>query len=366
MIVVRVMNKNSWLFAGIMVLCLLVGIGLWKTYGARTAVIRRPQGIMGTSCTLVAVVPRYQRASAMQSLHDVEARLRNIEARLSSWIDASEISRLNAAEAHQEIHLSAEASYVLNMAQKAYTETGGVFDVTCRPLIELWTEAGRQGKLPTDEEIETAKSDSSWQAIQQIGNTVVKQITSVRVDLGGIAKGYAIDEAVEILRKANIQDGLIDIGGDERFFGHDVKGNPWSAAVKNPFVDGILVELPAGETAVCTSGNYARFQEIEGYRYSHILDPRTGRPAAGVASVTVRAPTAIVADIWATALCVLGPDGMSKVPDDVEALMITDEPGKVHAIATPGMQKYATSSESLRNIMPRKASNIQMDDLGSR
>ncbi|MBN1853000.1 MAG: FAD:protein FMN transferase [Pirellulales bacterium] len=360
-IAIRVMTKTGWFILGISVLCLLVGIGLWQTRGTHIAIVRRPQGIMGTSCTLVAVVPWYQRASALESLQDAEARIRNIEARLSNWIDASEISRFNGAEANEKIQLSAEAWNVLSVARQVYKETDGVFDITCRPLIELWREAGKRGKLPTDAEIHAARSSSNWQAIQQIGTCAVKQLATAKVDLGGIAKGYAVDEAVEVLQKANIQDGLVEIGGDERFFGHDGQGNPWSTAVKNPFGDGILMELPAGEAAVCTSGHYARFQEIEGRRYSHILDPRTGLPATGVASVTVKAPTAIMADIWATTLSVLGPDGMDKVPDGVEALMITDESDDVHVLATPGIQEHAPSSESVRNLMPKRAGSLQMD-----
>ncbi len=125
-----------------------------------------------------------------------------------------------------------------------------------------------------------------------------------------------------------------------RLIGQSVEGTPWCVSVKNPFGPGTLFEIEVGSMAVCTSGDYARGIEIDGQRLSHIIDPRTGRPAKEAASVTVIAPTALEADIWATALSVLGPAGLHKLPAQVEALVIVrTEQGPRH-MATPGMMEY--------------------------
>lgn len=293
---------------------------------------------MGTTCTLVAVVPRHRQAAARKALRDAEATLRMIEARMSSWIEASEVSQFNNGSAGREITLSKQTRQVLLTARQVFEETSGAFDVTCRPLIELWRKASNLGVLPSSDKIDNARSASSWQEIQLTETGIQKNLSSTRVDLGGIAKGYAIDAAIGVFRRAGINDGYVDVGGDERLIGLDARGKPWSVAVRNPFGEGVLLELHSGEAAVCTSGNYARFFVIDGKRHGHIINPRTGQPVTDVASVTVLAPTAMVADIWATALSVLGPSGFEKLPDGVEALIITGGPDDVRQIATPGMQ----------------------------
>ena len=123
-------------------------------------------------------------------------------------------------------------------------------------------------------------------------------------------------------------------------FGSDPQGKPWIAAVKDPFEEGTLQKVEAGPRAVCTSGDYARGIEIEGRRMSHIIDPRTGRPAEAAASVTVLAPTAMQADIWATALSVLGPEGLERLPTGFEALLVVSGDEGARLIATPGMKDH--------------------------
>jgi thiamine biosynthesis lipoprotein len=244
---------------------------------------------------------------------------------MSSWIDRSEISRLNAAEANQPVPLSAETLDVLRAARDAQEATGGAFDVTCRPLIELWRDAGESGRRPTDMAIARERVTSNWLGIELSEQVAIKHAATTRVDLGGIAKGYGIDRAIEAMRESGVAGGMVDVGGDLRCFGQPPAGRTWSVQVRDPFADGVLGEFQLEEGAVCTSGGYARFTEIEGRRYGHIIDPRTGRPADNVASVTVVAPTAQTADVWATALSVIGEPGLDMLPDDLEALLIVGD-----------------------------------------
>jgi thiamine biosynthesis lipoprotein len=288
---------------------------------------------------LVGVTSRYRQAEAVAALTEAEAVLRNLEARLSSWIDASEISQLNAAAAGQTIQLSTTTLDVLRAARRAYVETDGAFDVTCRPLIELWRKAGKLDRLPTAAEIATARSASQWEAIELTETGAVKRRGSARVDLGGIAKGYAIDAAVAALRTAGLESGLVDVGGDERLFGRGVHGEAWPVAIQDPFGSGTLCKMRLDATAVCTSGNYARSIQIGQHRYGHIIDPRTGQPAETAASVTVVARSALLADIWATALSVLGPHGIDRLPAEVDALIVTGGPDDYQMIASPGLHR---------------------------
>lgn len=322
----------------------LVAVGLWHTEtardgeGGRIAVVREPQGVMGTTCALVAVVQPQDRARAEAALDEAEEVLRTVEARMSAWLEDSEVGHLNAAAANEKVALSRDTVAVLRAARDAAVATEGAFDVTCRPLIELWRNAGAGGGLPTQEEVDAARARSTWDLIELTDDGATKRQSSARVDLGGLAKGYAIGRAAEALERAGLSGGMVDVGGDLLCFGYQADGRPWTVEVKNPFAAGRLGRLAITGRAVCTSGNYARFTLLQGRRYSHIIDPRLGRPADAVPSVTVVAPSALTADIWATALSVLGPDGLDRIPEGVEALMIVGSPDDYRMLCTPGLR----------------------------
>jgi len=322
------MNKDRCIGAALIVaLAALVSVGLWKTHGGRgprrEPVVRRIDGLMGTTARVAAVVAPGRGATAEPLLHEAEQTLRRIEARMSTWLADSETGRLNAAPANRHVPLSPEVLGLLRTARRAAADTDGAFDVTCRPLIELWRTAGKTGRLPTDAELTAARAASNWDLFELDDAGAVKQSDTARLDLGGIAKGYAIDRALDVLRRdGRLEGGLVDVGGDLACFGRPPSGDRWPVDVQNPFGNGVLLRLRIPGGAVCTSGAYARYVEIEGKRYSHILDPRTARPADAARSVTVVAPTAVTADVWATALSVLGVEGFSRLPEGVEALIV--------------------------------------------
>ncbi len=340
-------------------LVVLTGVGLWKTSDKRgqnlLAVVRYCTAVMGTDCSIAATVEPGRRASAEQFLRRAEAALRNAEALLSTWLDDSELGRLNAAAADEHVPLSAESLHVLRLAQNTFAQTDGAFDVTCRPVIELWRTAPKRGALPTRAELDRARTESNWDLIRLTDSGAVKLADTVCVDLGGIAKGYAIDRAADVLRRAELAGGLVEVGGDIVCFGRPPSGESWEVDIKDPCGGGRLagVHLPDGG-AVCTSGNYARFTDIAGRRYSHIIDPRTGQPADAVLSVTVVAADAVTADVWATALSVLGPAGFDLLPNGVEAMIVTgtqDDP-KIHC--TPGFRRLMKKSAMTTISTPRR------------
>ena len=316
--------------------------GMWRTHSQRAegyvATVVHPQGVMGTTCTLAAVVPRGETVRSKDAVRLAEAELRAVEAGMSTWLADSELSRLNAAGAGERVPLSPETLEVLHAAREAALRTDGAFDATCRPLVELWKRAGLRDRLPTEGQIDDARTTSHWDLIEFTDRGAVKHVSATCVDLGGIAKGYAIDRAIAALQEAGMAGGLVDVGGDLACFGRWLEGQPWSVDVKDPFREGALAKLSLPGGAVCTSGAYARFAVIEGMRYSHIIDPRSGRPADAAASVTVTAKTAMTADVWATALSVLGIDGLRLLPANVEALMILGSAEDHRLVCTPGFR----------------------------
>ena len=161
------------------------------------------------------------------------------------------------------------------------------------------------------------------------------------MDVDGIAKGYAIDRALEVLRVSGASGGLVEVGGDLRVFGKGLDGGLWPVGIRSPWHDRSLGQLDLADAAACTSGGYARYIEIDGRRFAEILEPRTARPlevgaGSGVVSTTVLAPDALTADAWATALTVLGPEGLELLPGDggIEALLIIGDEESHRFVAT--------------------------------
>ena len=262
---------------------------------------------------------------------------------MSPYIETSEISQINSARAGVRIELSGPTAEVLELARRLTTETGGAFDPTFAPLFRLWKRCGEAQRLPTREELDEIRSVCGWDNFDLGARTVTKRNDAAMVDLGAIAKGYAIDWAVAAMADAGACAGLVDVGGDIRCFGRHEEGRPWSVGIQDPFhpdrPGASLGKLRCEEGAVCTSGNYRRFVTIDSMRYSHIVDPRTLRPATAAPSVTVVAPTAVRADAWATALSVLGPEGLKlvKPSSGIEAMLIVGSAEDYRKITTPGM-----------------------------
>jgi thiamine biosynthesis lipoprotein len=299
---------------------------------------------MSTTCRIIAVPPprpkgpHASRELAARALQAAESALRRVEAEMSRFIDASHLSRLNRAGAGEVVPLPPHLLELLHRSRALHRQTGGTFDITCGPLIELWRAAERRGQAPVLPALEAARRASSWQGLTLSAQAARKRSADVRVDLGGIAKGYGIDRGVAALREAGMVGGLVDVGGDLRVFGNPPQGGPWEVMVRKPTEAGTILTLRIASGAVCTSGDYSRYREIEGKRYSHIIDPRTGWPASGVASATVLAQEALTADAWATALSVLGSDGLIRLPQGLEAMLIVGSDRAPVALVTAGMQ----------------------------
>jgi len=316
----------------------VIAVLAWVVDARRHATLEStPIAVMGTDCRIVASGPRRACKGALAA---AEQELRQTEAAMSTWIDASELSRFNRAAAGEAFALSEPTLDVLRAAFDVHERSAGAFDVTCRPLIELWRQAGKGGRMPSANDIETARRASSHDMIALEKIVATKSTSSVRVDLGGIAKGYGIDRAIDALLESGCESGLVDVGGDLRCFGRSPRGMPWEVGVRHPSGDGMLARIRVEDAAVCTSADTFRYVEIDGRRFSHIVDPRTGWPAESAASVTVVAPTAMLADAWATALCVAGIEGLALLPKDsgIAAFVVDGTPDAYRFHATESFQ----------------------------
>jgi FAD:protein FMN transferase len=268
------------------------------------------------------------------------SRITEIEKVTDRFTGGSEVSAINRRKAPGPIPVSADMLRMLTISRAVSDLTGGAFDVTVAPLVDIWGfDVG--GRLPTPKEIERERARVDYHRV--IIDEDLAQITlpddSVRLDLGGIAQGYAAGEIEKIIRDRGISGGVINISGDIIVIG-DKMGKPWRIGVQNPRDTNKLVAvINAKDIAIVTSGDYERCFFVDGVRYHHILDPKTGYPARGCASVTVVTRDVALADALSTAIFVLGPEAgrtLAETIPGVDVLIVTDD-GK--RISTPGLSE---------------------------
>jgi thiamine biosynthesis lipoprotein len=265
-------------------------------------------------------------------------RIAELEKITDRFTANSEISAINRRKDNGPIPVSADMLNMLVLSRKISDLTGGAFDVTVAPLVDLWGfDVG--GRLPKKEDIERerARVDYHRVIIDEDAGTITLTDPSVRLELGGIAQGYAAREAEKVIRARGVKSGVINISGDIIVIGTKA-GKPWRIGVQDPRnTDALCAVIKAEDIAIVTSGDYERCFFVDGVRYHHILDPKTGYPARGCASVTVVTRDVALADGLSTAVFVLGPEAgadLVRSLDGVDVLIVTDD-GK--RITTPGL-----------------------------
>lgn len=279
---------------------------------------------------------------------DIRALLTDINAKMSTYDAESEISSFNRYEGDDWFTVSAETAAVVAKAQAISAATRGAFDVTVGPLVNLWGFGPESAlaAMPPDAVIENAISRIGYQklSVQTEPPALKKSEPSLYVDLSAIAKGYAVDRICELLTARGVGDFLVDIGGELRVQGKNGAGKRWRVAVENPLQEREpYTVFQISEGAVATSGNYRNYFEVGGQRFSHTIDPRTGRPVThALLSVTVVADDAMTADAWATALIVLGErEGLSVAQEnDLAALLLSKGGNKLVPAETVPMKAY--------------------------
>ncbi|MCA1755714.1 MAG: FAD:protein FMN transferase [Spirochaeta sp.] len=265
-------------------------------------------------------------------------RIEEIQWRMTINEPDSEVSLVNAAAGNHAVRVSPDTFEVVEAALQYARHTNGAFDPTIGPLVKLWDIGGENERIPTDGEIQEVLPRIDYTLVELNPDTfeVYLPVSGMVLDLGGIAKGYAVDEAARILLEAGIEHALVDFGGDVYTIGSRPDGNPWRIGIQDPvdtargrFV-GIVEQTGR---SVVSSGDYERFFVEDEVRYHHILDSDTGYPTRnGLVSVTIQAPGAMTSDAVSTGAFVMGLDaGMALVESlpETEGVFVTKDK-KVH------------------------------------
>lgn len=298
---------------------------------------------MGTTFSVLLVAP-----SEALSKETLEARivetLERIENLASTWREDSEISRFNANPSDGWIDVSAVFCEAIDQALEVSRQSGGAFDITVGPLVNLWGFGpdGDAREPPTEDELLAVTRLVGYNGLQTrcAQPAVQKRRGGIYVDLSGWAKGYAVDELALLLDAHDLQDYLVEIGGELRVRGHNADGRKWAVAVETPSTTKRSAHsvLRVSNTSVATSGDYRNYFDHDGRRYSHTIDARTGKPVShDLAAVTVVNQSAAYADAMATALLVLGPEAGPTLAKklDIAAYFLVRSKAGIEELTTP-------------------------------
>jgi FAD:protein FMN transferase len=297
---------------------------------AKPQLVERTGSAMGSELRLTAFAS--DREAAERAFDEVLREFDRLDGLMSVWRPGSEVLQVNAAAGERAVKVGVEVRDALRTARQISEWTGGKFDVTFGALSDLWKfDHDQDNSIPDGAAVRARLRliDYRQVVVDEAAGTVFVRRKGMRVHLGGIGKGYAVDRAVATLRRAGLRDFLIQAGGD-LYAGGQKDGRPWRLGINDPREPAgrsfATVDLSDGTFS--TSGDYARSFVKDGVRYHHILDPATGQPARGCRSVTIVADSPVVADGLSTGVFILGPEeGMALIErlPDVEGVIVTEK-----------------------------------------
>lgn len=302
---------------------------------------------MGTSYHITFQKPKEVDEEAIKQA--IDKRLQEINVSMSTYMEDSTISKFNRLKAGEPMQVDPDFIQVLQDSKQVYDQSGGAFDPTVMPLINLWgfgsvMTAERLQNPPSAEQIMAAKSLLGFEDIKVSGNTLTKDKDNVELDFSAVAKGYGVDVIAEVLQKDyKINNYMVEIGGEVSTSGVNQKAQPWQIAIDAPIIDSTVtkrltlaaIRQPSSpnKLRLATSGNYRNSIIFDGRRYSHTIDPTTGQPITGGApSVTVAADSVSLADAWATALTAMTYEQAlaTATEKDLAVLFVVPKDGKIH------------------------------------
>lgn len=259
------------------------------------------------------------------------AEISRIEKLISSWDANSQTSEINRYAGIKPVKVDKELFDLIERAIGISKLTDGAFDISYASMDRIWKFDGSMTKMPSKEEITASVEKVGYQNIilDKKNSTVFLKLEGMKIGFGAIGKGYAADKAKTLLISKGVNSGIINASGDMNTWGKQPNGNEWKVAITNPMdKNKVFALLPITNGAVVTSGNYEKYVNFNGKRYTHIIDPRTGYPSTGLISVTVFAPKAELADALATSVFVMrkeaGLDRINQLPK-IECIIIDDK-----------------------------------------
>lgn len=317
------MSASPVLLLGLLLLALVLSGGL------PAGCLRRPSPLESTEFMMDTVVTVRAFGASKETLSAAFDAMRQVDALMNRYSEDSDVARLNLRAGEEPVKLSDETMECLREAVRYAELSKGAFDPTLGPLIDLWGIGKKADFIPSREEVERALGLRGVENIVldlQAGTGFLK-VKGMEVDLGGIAKGFAVDRAALVLRKRGVRSGIIDAGGNVYVIGKKPGGGDWRVGIRHPRKsDRMIALVEVSDEAVITSGDYERYFEKDGIRYHHVFDPASGEPARNLLSSTIICPSSTRADALSTAVFVLGPkkgmDLVERLPD-VEAILVT-------------------------------------------
>lgn len=289
------------------------------------------QAIMGTEINVELFEPDSNASKARRIADEVMALMRHVDQSMSPWIESSDVAQINRWAGEHPVKVAQDTFGVIKRSFYYSEISHGAFDISFASIGYKYDY--RKHLQPSETEIKAALPLINYKAIQldDVQHTVKFAHPGMRIDLGGIAKGYAVDQGIEILKRHGIRQGLVNAGGDSYVLG-DRLGRPWYVGIKNPRGDGTVIKVPMSNLAISTSGDYERFFERDGKRIHHIINPKTGHSATGIISVSVLADRSETADGLTKPVFIMGvEEGLKLINglNNVSAIII-DAKGKVH------------------------------------
>ena len=259
------------------------------------------------------------------------SEITRIEKLISSWDANSQTSEINRNAGIKPVKVNSELYQLIERAIGISKLTDGAFDISYASMDKIWKFDGTMTKMPTEDEITASVSKVGYQNIvlNKENSTIFLKLEGIKIGFGAIGKGYAADKAKDLLISKGVSSGIINASGDMNTWGKQPNGSEWKVAITNPMnKNKVFALLPIKNGAVVTSGNYEKFVNFNGTRYTHIIDPRSGYPSSGIISVTVFAPKAELADALATSVFVMGKeaglDRINQLPK-IECIIIDDK-----------------------------------------
>jgi thiamine biosynthesis lipoprotein len=269
---------------------------------------------MGSRCEIRLYTPSEEPAAACARA--AIADVLRLEAKYSRYRDDSVTAAINrVAAAGGAVDVDAETATLLDYAATCFEQSDGLFDLTSGILREAWSAERRE--LPDTEALQRLLARVGWSKVRWQRPRIAFGVSGMEIDFGGVVKEYAADRAATLCAEAGFRHGLVDLGGDIKIVGPHPDGTPWVVGIQHPRnPEAVMATLDLFHGAIATSGDYERFVEIDGRRYSHILSPRTGLPVNGLAGVSVAAPECVVAGSATTIAMLMedrGPEWLDEV-----------------------------------------------------
>ena len=267
-------------------------------------------------------------ASGQRLVEQVFAEARRIDLLMSTYIEDSRISNINRRAAIEPVTAGEELYFLIQRSLEMSAMTGGAFDITYESVGQHYDFHKRLRPDQATVDAQRTLIDYHLVRLDPAAGTVAFAVPGVRINLGGIAKGYVVERAAALLRAAGVEHAVVTAGGDSRLLG-DRLGQPWMVGIRDPRKDGaVAMSMPLQDEAISTSGDYERYFDEDGVRYHHIISPSTGNPASGVHSATVVGPDAVMTDALSTSVFVMGVDqGLRLIATlpDYESIVIDDK-----------------------------------------